>query len=79
MMTRTQDSKLAALRTKTDRQLYELVARRLDQATEARDWDDARRLLPYLSAADRRRIERRLEKLEAELESATELRAACCS
>ncbi len=79
--TRTQNSKLTELRSKTDRQLYELLTRRLDQAPGARAREEARRFLPYLSPADRRRIERRLQKLDAEpkAEAAGPLRAACCS
>ena len=72
METRTQNFKLAELRSKTDRQLFELVRRNLE-----RPWgrEEARRLLPYLASADRRRIERRMQELEA---TGQPLRA-CCS
>jgi len=73
-MTRTHTSKLAELRSKTDRQLYTLVARRLDRCGNMRAREEARRFLPYLSRADRRRIEQRLDELEAQ----PALRAACC-
>jgi len=69
----TQTSKLAELRSRTDRQLYELVARKLEQARTARAWDEVNRLLPYLSRSDRRRIEQRMEDLRA----GSCLRAAC--
>jgi hypothetical protein len=73
MNTRTQTSKLAELRTRTDRQLYALVVRRLEEATTAGEWDAIRRLLPFLSRTDRRRIEERMEELRA----GACLRAAC--
>jgi len=74
MNIRSQTSKLAELRSRTDRQLYELVARKLERARTARAWDEVRRFLPYLSCADRRRIEKRLEELQ---QSAPHLHAAC--
>lgn len=77
-MTTTQTSKLTELRSKTDRELYLLVMRRLDRTPGARAREEARRFLPYLSPADRRRIERRLQDLDAEVEAPAPLRAACC-
>ncbi|HLH16955.1 MAG TPA: hypothetical protein VKX45_07030 [Bryobacteraceae bacterium] len=77
-MTTTQTSKLTELRSKTDRELYLLVMRRLDRAPGARAREEARRFLPYLSPADRRRIERRLQDLDAGVEAPAPLRAACC-
>lgn len=74
MNTRSHTFKLAQLRSKTDRQLYELVARKLDSAQTTSAWDDVRRFLPYLSHADRRRIEQRLEELE---QSGARFHAAC--
>jgi hypothetical protein len=64
MNTRSHTSKLSELRSRTDRQLYELVARKLESARTVRAWDEVRRFLPYLSRTDRRRIEERLEELE---------------
>jgi hypothetical protein len=64
MNTRSHTSKLAELRSRTDRQLYQLVARKLDRARTVRAWEEVRSFLPYLSRTDRRRIEERLEELE---------------
>lgn len=64
MNTRSNTSKLAELRSRTDRQLYDLVARKLDCARTASARDEVRHFLPYLSRGDRRRIEQRLEDLE---------------
>jgi hypothetical protein len=74
MNTRSNTSKLSELRCRTDRQLYDLVSRKLDRARTVRAWEEVRRYLPYLSRADRRCIESRLEELE---QSAPSTRAAC--
>ena len=71
MTTRLENPKLVELRSKTDRQLVELVARKLDLAARlAGDvnfhgpaetaCEEARRLLPFLSRPVRRRFEARL-------------------
>jgi hypothetical protein len=73
MNTRSNTSKLAELRSRTDRQLYDLVVRKLDRARTVRAREEVRRYLPYLSRTDRRRIEDRLE----ELEPAPNAQAAC--
>jgi hypothetical protein len=78
MNTWQQTSKLVELRSKTDRQLVELVTRTLeaalclartgeDHARAERACDDVRRLLPALPKADRRRIEARLAQVSEEL------------
>lgn len=74
MNTRSHTSKLAELRSRTDRQLYELVVRKLECARTVGAWDEVRRFLPYLSRTDRRCIEERLEELE---QSGRHVRAAC--
>ena len=74
MNTRSNTSKLAELRSRTDRQLYELVARKAECARTSRAIEEVRRYLPYLSRSDRRRIEDRLAETE---ESAPRLHAAC--
>jgi hypothetical protein len=74
MNTRSHTSKLAELRSRTDRQLYELVCRKLERARTLRAWDEVRHYLPYLSRADRRSIEERLEELE---QAGPRTRAAC--
>jgi len=85
-MTNTwQTSKLVELRSKTDRQLIELVTRTLeaaicfarsdDRRRADRACDDVRRLLPFLPKAERRRVEARLNDIDAILRPATH--AAC--
>ena len=74
MKTRSHTSKLAELRSRTDRQLYELVAGKLDRARTVRAWEEVRRFLPYLSRTDRRLIEERLDELE---QSGPRTHAAC--
>ena len=74
MNTKSNTSRLAEFRSRTDRQLYELVARKLDSAHTARAYDEIRRFLPYLSRMDRRRIEERLAEIEP---SISHPRAAC--
>jgi len=74
MNTRSNTSRLAELRSRTDRQLYDLVARKLERARTVRAWDEVRHFLPYLSRTDRRQIEERLEELE---QSAPSTHAAC--
>ena len=73
MNTRSNTSKLAELRSRTDRQLYDLVVRKLDRARTVRAREEVRRYLPYLSRTDRRCIEDRLE----ELEQTPNAKAAC--
>jgi hypothetical protein len=74
MNTWQQSSKLVALRSKTDRQLMELVTRTLEAAhcfartgefhgRAERACEDVRRLLPALSRGDRRRVEARLGQI----------------
>ena len=73
-MIRTETSKLRALRSKTDRQLLELLSHTLDVAQDlarnpgSRDraeeaYADVRRLLPLVSRLDRRALELRLDEL----------------
>lgn len=50
--------KLSELRAKTDRQLYALIGRLVDNGCQA----EAERLLPFLSGADRRRMEALLDR-----------------
>ena len=75
MTTWQQTSKLVELRSKTDRQLVELVTRTLETARclartgefhgrAERACDDVRRLLPCLPRAERRRVEARLAELD---------------
>jgi hypothetical protein len=54
--------------------LYELVCRKLERARTLRAWDEVRHYLPYLSRADRRSIEERLEELE---QAGPRTKAAC--
>jgi hypothetical protein len=54
--------------------LYELVARKLERARTVRAWEEVRHFLPYLSRADQRRIEERLEELE---QAGPRTQAAC--
>ena len=74
MTTRTQRSKLTALRAKTDHQLVELVTRTLEAArcfataeeyrgNAERACAEVQRLLPLLDPADRRRFAARLDEL----------------
>jgi hypothetical protein len=74
MNTWTESSKLLQLRAKTDRQLLEMLTRKLEAArcfarTEEyrgraeRACDEIRRLLPLVDAADRRRFAARLDEL----------------
>jgi hypothetical protein len=74
MNTWQQSSKLVELRSKTDRQLVELITRTLETAAcfarseefharAERACDEVRRLLPCLSRADRRHVEARLAQI----------------
>ena len=74
MTTWQQTSKLVELRSKTDRQLVELVTRTLEaaqcfarvdefHARADRACDEVRRLLPCLPRGERRRAEARLAEL----------------
>jgi hypothetical protein len=76
MNTWQQTSKLVELRSKTDRQLVELVTRTLEaahcfaragefQGRAERACDEVRRLLPCLPRAERRRAEARLAEIDA--------------
>ncbi len=78
MNTWQQSSKLVELRSKTDRQLMEIITRRLEAAQcfaraeefrcrAERACDEVRRLLPCLSRAERRRVEARLNQIAATL------------
>ena len=83
---RPESSKLVQLRSKTDRQLVELIMRKLEAAASGADLDDiqssaeraceeVRRLLPFVPRAGRRRIEARLQELGEMLHPTA--RAAC--
>ena len=74
MNTRSNTSKLTELRSRTDRQLYELVVHKLECARTPRAWEEVRSFLPYLSRFDQRRIEERIEEME---QTAPPPRAAC--
>jgi hypothetical protein len=74
MNTRPENSKLVELRSKTDRQLVQLVTRKLQAAVSLagveglhgpveRACEEVRRLLPFIPRADRRRLEARLQEL----------------
>jgi len=74
MTTWQQSFKLVELRSKTDRQLMELITRTLDAAMclarsgdfrgqVERACDEVRRLLPALSKPERRRVEARLGEI----------------
>jgi len=86
MNTRPENSKLVELRSKTDRQLVELMTRMLEagwafarmeefHSQADRVCEDVRRLLPCLSRTDRRRFEARLQELTDRLHPAAQ--AAC--
>jgi hypothetical protein len=86
MNTWQQSSKLVELRSKTDRQLMELITRTLEAAMcfarcdefhprAQRACDEVRRLLPCLSRADRRRVEARLAQVSEALHPSAH--AAC--
>ena len=83
---RPEISKLAELRSKTDRQLAELITRKLEAAACVADLDqfncpvekaceEVRRLLPFVRLSDRRRIEARLHELRDTLHPIAQ--AAC--
>jgi hypothetical protein len=74
MNTWQQSSKLVELRSKTDRQLMELIARTLEagmcfarseefHGRAEHACEEVRRLLPYLPRAERRRVEARLGQI----------------
>lgn len=74
MTTRPDNFKLIELRSKTDRQLVQLITRKLEAAASvagvegfhgpvARACGEVRRLLPFVPRADRRRLEARLREL----------------
>jgi hypothetical protein len=73
MTTRQETSKLVELRTKTDRQLLELIGRTLEAALvfaqdgqycrAERACEEVRRLLPWISRSDRRHFESRLAEI----------------
>lgn len=86
MNTWQQTSKLVELRSKTDRQLMELITRTLETATcfarsgefhtrAERACDEVRRLLPCLPRAERRRVEARLAQISEALHPSAH--AAC--
>jgi hypothetical protein len=86
MDTWQQSSKLVELRSKTDRQLMELITRTLEAAScfarteefrgrAERASDEVRRLLPAVPRAERRRVQVRLEELAEALDPRA--RAAC--
>jgi len=79
-MTRTDTSRLRDLRSKTDRQVAELISRKLQRAAEspvrAREvYCEVQRLLPLLGRMERRAVESRLEELAGSM--ALPARAAC--
>jgi hypothetical protein len=74
MNTSPENPKLVELRSKTDRQLVELIGRGLDRAAccararqfhgqAARLCDEIRQLLPFVPRHDRRRLESRLAEI----------------
>jgi hypothetical protein len=74
MNTGPENSKLVELRSKTDRELIQLITRKLEAAACVADidgfhgpvasaCDEVRRLLPFVPRADRRRLEARLREL----------------
>ncbi len=78
MTTRPAISKLVELRSKTDRQLVELITLTLAAAEydarmeelrgrAERACEEVKRLLPFVTRADRRRFEARLEQVGAVL------------
>jgi hypothetical protein len=86
MNTWQQSSKLVELRSKTDRQLLELITRTLEaglcfarteefHARAERACDQVRRLLPCLPRAERRRVEARLGQIAETLNPSAH--AAC--
>jgi hypothetical protein len=86
MTTWTETSKLSQLRSKTDRQLVEIVRRTLETAAcfsrveefrgrAERACEEVRRLLPALARADRRRFESRLQEITEALHPRAQ--AAC--
>lgn len=86
MNTWQQTSKLVELRSKTDRQLMEIITRTLEAAQcfarseefhvrAERACEEVRRLLPCLSRADRRRVEARLDQVAVSLHPRAQ--AAC--
>jgi hypothetical protein len=86
MNNRPDTSKLVELRSKTDRQLVQLITRKLDRAAclasvdqlqgpAERVYDEVRRLLPLVSRSDRRRLEARVQELAAVLHCRAQ--AAC--
>ena len=86
MNTRPEISKLVELRSKTDRQLVELITRKLDRAESLAAIEDfhvpaevlsreVRRLLPLVSRPDRRRLEVRLQEVAVRLHCRAQ--AAC--
>ena len=83
---RPESSKLVELRSKTDRQLVQLIMRKLEAAACVADLDEfhcpvekaceeVRRLLPFVRPSDRRRIEARLQELRNMLHPTAQ--AAC--
>ena len=86
MNTRPESSKLVELRSKTDRQLVQLITRRLEAAARLAAGEEfqrpvegaceeVRRLLPFIPRADRRRFEARLQELREILHPSAQ--AAC--
>jgi hypothetical protein len=78
MNTWQETSKLVELRTKTDRQLVELISHKLETATRLaqvrefhgvaeQDCAEVSRLLAWVSRPDRRRLEARLREVTAML------------
>lgn len=74
MNTWTENSKLVALRAKTDRQLVEIITRKLEAARcfarsgeyrgpAACACEEIQRLLPLVGSADRRRLAARLDEI----------------
>lgn len=78
MATWQDSSKLIELRSKTDRQLIELINRKLETAqwfaadpefhrTAERACEEVRHLLPWIPRPERRRIEARLDCIDARM------------
>ena len=90
MNQRLEVSKLAQLRAKTNRQLVQVINKRLDQGLDAarrtgdlaqaeRARTEARALAPLVAGAERRVLEMKLARLDAEVGARVGLRvrAAC--
>jgi hypothetical protein len=69
------ENKLRELRSKTDRQLVQLIAGQLDHVRTRRACEEIRLLLRYVPKVERRRLEKRLEEVGEHLPA---LAGCCC-